>query len=123
MNGNKIINNKIKNQNQIVNESNNTADNSDIYNYKRSGIKNEGLTCYMNSIIQIMYNIPILVKYVMETNTDSNLDGDKSKNYEFVKSLKSIFLKLNEGYKTISIKELFSKLDFPGNTLYFIKYP
>ena len=114
MNGNKIINNKIKNQNQIVNKSN-TADNSDIYNYKRSGIKNEGLTCYMNSIIQIMYNIPILVKYVMETNIDSNLDGDKSKNYEFVKSLKSIFLKLNEGYKTISIKELFSKLDFPDN--------
>ena len=123
MNGNKIINNKIKNQNQIVNESNNTADNSDIYNYKRSGIKNEGLTCYMNSIIQIMYNIPILVKYVMETNIDSNLDGDKSKNYEFVKSLKGIFLKLNEGYKTISIKELFSKLDFPDNTLYFIIYP
>ena len=76
MNGNKIINNKIKNQNQIVNKSNNTTDNSDIYNYKRSGIKNEGLTCYMNSIIQIMYNIPILVKNVTETNIDSNLDGD-----------------------------------------------
>jgi len=30
----------------------------------------------MNSIIQLMYNIPILVKYVMEISIDNNLDDN-----------------------------------------------
>ena len=32
----------------------------------------------MNSIIQLMYNIPILVKYVMEISIDNNLDDNIS---------------------------------------------
>ena len=97
-NGTKIANN-IKNI---------ELDETQFNNYKRTGIINEGSTCYMNSIIQIIYNIPIFVKYICEIENNDT----KNKYYEFIIQLKKILVKLNTSNKTISIKELFNCLEF-----------
>ena len=79
--------------------------------YNRCGIINEGHTCYMNSIIQTIYNIPILVKNVMEVNIEEN----KNKNSEILKEMQNIFAKLNLCKFNISLKRLFPKLKFQGH--------
>lgn len=100
-------NNNLDNKN-IINEH---YEYSDSNLYKRNGIINEGYTCYMNSIIQIIYNIPIFVKYIIEIeNKDIN-----NEYYKFIKVLKDILLKLNQNNKPISIKELFKNLKFENN--------
>ena len=92
----------------------NIIDNEDEYlnnRYHRCGIINEGNTCYMNSIIQSIYNIPIIVKNVFEINLKNNTN----KNIDLIKQLQIIFSKLNLCDYNISIKNIFQKLKFQGH--------
>lgn len=43
------------------------------------GLKNQGSTCYLNSIIQILYHIPIFRRFIFSINSlDSKLSDDKN---------------------------------------------
>ena len=74
------------------------------------GIQNEGNTCYMNSIIQSIYNNSFLLKNIMEINTNSEilLKEENIKNKNIISSLQNIFYKLNKNKHSIKIIEIFS---------------
>ena len=76
--------------------------------YNRHGIINEGNMCYMNSIIQLIYSLPIMIKYIYEIDTKEN----KNQKIEFIKQLKLAFSKLNNYNRKISIKSIYKYLDF-----------
>ena len=82
---------------------------------KRIGIQNEGNTCYMNSIIQSIYNNPFLLKNIMSINPDSKvftkiqnekINGNEDNN--IISSLQNIFYKLYKYKYSIKITEIFN---------------
>ena len=81
---------------------------------KKLGIHNEGNTCYMNSIIQSMYNNPFLLKNIMAINTESERlnkkENEKHKN--IIYSLQNIFYKLYKYKNSINISEIFYSFDW-----------
>ena len=76
---------------------------------KKLGIQNEGNTCYMNSIIQSIYNIPFLLKNIMLINIESNaLSRKETKKYKnIISSLQNIFYKLYKYRTSVKITEIF----------------
>ena len=60
---------------------------------KCAGIKNEGNTCYLNSIIQSFYNMPFLLKNTMLINIESDKSFIKENNEkaQIISSLQNIF--------------------------------
>lgn len=91
--------------------------NSDFFEKNLSinnGIINEGNTCYMNSLIQFLYNCPFFVINIISINTNSEkfLKEEHNKNKKIIISLKKIFYKLfNNNDCPISIKEIFLDTD------------
>ena len=76
---------------------------------KKIGIQNEGNTCYMNSIIQSLYNNPFLLKNIMMINTSSELlsRNDCMKDKDIILALQNIFYNLNTNNYSIKILEIF----------------
>lgn len=81
---------------------------------KKLGIHNEGNTCYMNSIIQSIYNNPFLLKNIMAINIESERlnkkESEKHKN--IIYSLQNIFYKLYKNKTAIKISEIFYSFDW-----------
>ena len=73
------------------------------------GIQNEGNTCYMNSIIQSIYNNPFLLKNIMEINTNSEIlsKEENGKSKDIILALQKILYKLNTEKISIKILEIF----------------
>lgn len=81
---------------------------------KKLGIHNEGNTCYMNSIIQSIYNNPFLLKNIMAINIDSEKlkkkENEKHKN--IIYSLQNILYKLYKNKTAIKITEIFNSFEW-----------
>ena len=107
---NNLIHKNYNKQNLNDKPNDNNYD-SELNYYNRAGIINNGNTCYMNSIVQIIYNVPILVKYVFEID----INDDSSENINLIKDLRSIFSLLNNNYRYISITNIFKNFYFDNN--------
>ena len=72
---------------------------------KCAGIKNEGNTCYINSIIQSFYNMPFLLKNIMLINIESDKSFIKENNEkaQIISSLQNIFFSLYKSSSSITI--------------------
>ena len=89
---------------------------------RKIGIQNEGNTCYMNSIIQSIYNNPFLLKNIMSINPNSEefikTQKEKSNNKEknndnkVIASLQKIFYKLYKYKYSIKITEIFNAFEW-----------
>jgi len=81
---------------------------------KKLGIHNEGNTCYMNSIIQSIYNNPFLLKNIMAINIDSEIlnRNENEKHRNIIYSLQSIFYKLYKNRTSIKISEIFYSFEW-----------
>ncbi|GER44811.1 ubiquitin carboxyl-terminal hydrolase, partial [Striga asiatica] len=66
------------------------------------GLKNQGATCYMNSLLQTLYHIPYFRKAVYHMPTTENDNPTRS----IPLALQSLFYKLQYNDTTVSTKEL-----------------
>ncbi|KAG2490856.1 hypothetical protein HYH03_010774 [Edaphochlamys debaryana] len=66
------------------------------------GLKNQGATCYMNSLLQYLYNIPHFRKAVYHMPVPENDEPSKS----LPVALQSLFYKLQYARSAVSTKEL-----------------
>ncbi|KZV44468.1 hypothetical protein F511_19369 [Dorcoceras hygrometricum] len=66
------------------------------------GLRNQGATCYMNSLLQIFYHLPYFRKVVYRMPTTVNQDPSKS----IAVALQSLFYKLQFGKESVSTQEL-----------------
>ncbi|MEW5319855.1 MAG: hypothetical protein WDW38_010976 [Sanguina aurantia] len=66
------------------------------------GIKNQGATCYLNSLLQYLYNLPYFRKAVFHMPTPESEDPSKS----LPLALQSVFYKLQYSKTSVSTKDL-----------------
>ena len=76
---------------------------------KKIGINNEGNTCYMNSIIQSIYNNNFLLKNIMKININSEplSKEEKTKDKNIISALQTIFYDLYKNKYSIKIIDIF----------------
>ena len=87
---------------------------------KKIGIQNEGNTCYMNSIIQSIYNNNFLLKKIMQINTDDSelffeSENSKNKDKEVILTLQNLFYKLYINKNSIKIIDIFFAFNWKRN--------
>ncbi|KAG2434916.1 hypothetical protein HYH02_012114 [Chlamydomonas schloesseri] len=66
------------------------------------GLKNQGATCYMNSLLQYLYNVPLFRKAVYHMPVPENEEPSKS----LPVALQSLFYKLQYAPSAVSTKDL-----------------
>mmetsp|Transcript_35695 Transcript_35695/g.79387 ORF Transcript_35695/g.79387 Transcript_35695/m.79387 type:complete len:1131 (+) Transcript_35695:131-3523(+) len=66
------------------------------------GLKNQGATCYMNSLLQYLYHLPYFRKAVYHMPTNENDEASKS----LPLALQSLFYKLQYSNTSVSTKDL-----------------
>ena len=81
---------------------------------KKIGIKNEGSTCYMNSIIQSIYNNNFLLKNIMKININSGplCREEKTKDKNIISALQTKFYDLYNSKNSIRILNIFTAFDW-----------
>ena len=82
---------------------------------KKIGIYNEGNTCYMNSIIQTLFNNPFFITSIMQIETELiylKNNKEESLNKNVINALKNIFLRLWQNKTAIHITEIFHAFDW-----------
>ncbi|KAL0368363.1 UNVERIFIED_CONTAM: Ubiquitin carboxyl-terminal hydrolase 12 [Sesamum calycinum] len=77
-----------------------------LYNSKRAtsyvGLKNQGATCYMNSLLQMLFHIPYFRKVVYHMPTSLNDEPSSS----IPMALQSLFYKLQHNESSVATKDL-----------------
>lgn len=66
------------------------------------GLKNQGATCYMNSLLQTLYHLPYFRKAVYAIPIPENENPQSS----IPLALQRVFYKLQKGTKSVDTKEL-----------------
>ncbi|XP_073142802.1 ubiquitin C-terminal hydrolase 13-like isoform X2 [Henckelia pumila] len=75
------------------------------------GLKNQGATCYMNSLLQTLYHIPYFREVVYRMPTTLNDEPSTS----ITMALQNLFYKLQYGEKSVSTKELTKSFGWDTN--------
>ena len=85
---------------------------------KKIGIANEGNTCYMNTIIQSMFNLPILKQAIMQVPLTvekiKEVSDDSNPNMVYF-VIQKIFYKLSHSRTPIKIVDLFKAMKWERN--------
>ncbi|OHS94550.1 hypothetical protein TRFO_39282 [Tritrichomonas foetus] len=97
-----IVNHKFTFQIKLTHYShrNKLASQPDVVPYV--GLRNQGATCYMNSVLQAMFHIPGFQRIIYEMNTSSEKSNDKN----IALNLQRLFAKMRLGSKACSTKAL-----------------
>ena len=80
------------------------------------GIKNQGATCYMNSILQTLYNIPSFRRLIYSIQTSSVPIADRQK--DIVLNLQLLFFKLQTSLQEISTTSLIKSFGWDRQDAY-----
>lgn len=90
------------------------------YNSKKEtgfvGIRNQGATCYMNSILQTLYNLPSFRRLIYSIATTSVSAQDKQR--DIILNLQSFFVSLQTSFSEVSSSKLTKSFGWGENDVF-----